>query len=299
MNNTQLQTAEDSLVVESPAPNNLVTLQPEMLITKAIDANVPVETMERLLAMRSELKAEQAREAFNHAMTDFQADIPAIQKTRTANTGKFKYNYADISDVQRAVAPRLKETGLSVTFETRQEGDTLNVVCVVRHIHGHCERTEFPVPIDRQARMNDTQKVGSALTYGRRYAMCAALGIVTAEDDNDGQYISQQQSSVPNGNAPHAHNPPTPSQRDACPAIPRGAPINADQHKRLEARIAEFGLDRERVKKWCMSVFKIEHFTELDNREYQVLDEKLEVFAKQMAKEEAIEEREAIQEESA
>ena len=33
----------------------------EMLITRAIDKNLPVETMERLLAMRRELKAELAK----------------------------------------------------------------------------------------------------------------------------------------------------------------------------------------------------------------------------------------------
>ena len=54
----------------------------EALIAKAIDKNVPVETMERLLAMRRELKAEWAKEEFDKAMSAFQSDCPIIKKRR-------------------------------------------------------------------------------------------------------------------------------------------------------------------------------------------------------------------------
>jgi len=54
----------------------------EALIAKAIDKNVHVETTERLLMMRRELKAEWAKEAFDKAMSAFQAECPIIKKNK-------------------------------------------------------------------------------------------------------------------------------------------------------------------------------------------------------------------------
>lgn len=269
-----------TLPASSTAPaGQVAVMEPETLIAKAIESNVPVESLERLLAMRAELKAEQAREAFSLALTEFQAGIPPIPKTKTAKVqgrnGSFTYHYADIAAIQRAISPRLKSCGLSVTFDTRQEGDTLNVVCIVHHSQGHSERTSFPVPIDRAARMNDTQKVGSALTYGRRYALCAALGIVTAEDDDDAQTLNQPE--------PSGYSHPTQSEggptRSAPPGRQNGAPISSAQHKRLEARISELSLDRERVKAWVHRAWSVEHLTQLNQAQYTALDGNLEGWA--------------------
>jgi len=57
--------------------------------------------------------------------------------------------------------------------------------------------------------------------------------------------------------------------------------ISKAQHQRLEARIKELGLDRERVKSWMnkASKNKFKSFLELSQNFYQVLDGKLEQFA--------------------
>jgi hypothetical protein len=273
----------------APKSGELVTLNPETLIAKAIENNVPVESLERLLAMRSELKREQAAVAFNHALANFQAEIPPIVKSKTARVqgrnGSFSYNYADIAAIQRAIAPRLKDCGLSVTFDTTQAGDVLNVACIVHHVDGHSERTEFPVPIDRQARMNDTQKVGSALTYGRRYALCAALGIVTAEDDDDGQAATNtRQAATP---APQAAPTPATSAPEPAPVI------SAAQHRRIEARINELGLDRERVKSWIKRAWGVEHLNKIPADRHNAINNRLtgwknEIYAEKVQAEQAV-----------
>ena len=56
----------------------------ESLIAKAIDKNVSVETMERLLIMRRELKAEWAQTEFDKAMAAFQSECPIIKKLRAS-----------------------------------------------------------------------------------------------------------------------------------------------------------------------------------------------------------------------
>jgi len=40
----------------------------------------------------------------------------------------------------------------------------------------------------------DAQSMGSALTYARRYGLCAALGLVSGDEDDDGNAASQVKS---------------------------------------------------------------------------------------------------------
>ena len=77
MTNNKVKTREKQETVIMSARHDA-----EMLIAKAIDKNVPVETMERLLAMRRELKAEWAKAEFDKAMSVFQSDCPIIKKRR-------------------------------------------------------------------------------------------------------------------------------------------------------------------------------------------------------------------------
>ena len=56
--------------------------QIDSLIAQAIDKNVSVETLERLLIMRKELKAEYAKEQYDKDMASFQAECPIIMKNK-------------------------------------------------------------------------------------------------------------------------------------------------------------------------------------------------------------------------
>ena len=51
--------------------------------------------------------------------------------------------------------------------------------------------------------------------------------------------------------------------------------ISKAQHKRLEARIKELGLDRDTIKAWSLKELGIAHFTDLSPDEYKVLDQYL------------------------
>ena len=55
--------------------------------------------------------------------------------------------------------------------------------------------------------------------------------------------------------------------------------ISVPQHKRLEARIKELGIDRESVKAHCKTTFDVEHFTDLSPEQYRTLDAKIEQWA--------------------
>lgn len=71
--------------------------------------------------------------------------------------------------------------------------------------------------------------------------------------------------------------------RSAPPGRRNGAPISEAQHKRLEARIADLKLDRERVKAWVRKAWGVEHLNELTGDQYNGLDKRLEAWAERLA----------------
>lgn len=188
---------EDNFGQDGESPTAIAVAQPvvpvETLIGKAIEQGISVEGLERLLAMRDRLRAEDARAAFFEAMTGFQADCPVIGKTRTARIesrtgGSYTYRYAPLEVIVAAVSPILHRYGLSYRFDTRFEDNppAQHVICTVTHVQGHSESSEFRSPVDSSARMNVMQQSAAAQTYAKRYALVNALGILTGDEDNDG-----------------------------------------------------------------------------------------------------------------
>jgi hypothetical protein len=74
--------------------------------------------------------------------------------------------------------------------------------------------------------------------------------------------------------------------RSASPVRQNEASISENQHKRLEARIAEFGLDRGRVKAWLRKAWNIHHLNEVPASKYSKLEELLEKWCERVAIEE-------------
>lgn len=168
----------------------VIPLDPEALIAKGIEHGISVEGLERLLAMRERLKAEQARSAFIHAVAQFQGACPIIAKGTGVRdkAGKERYRYASLESIVKQVGPLLRASDLTYRIDTRIEegqGTALVAICIITHRDGHSESSEFRVPIDRDAYMSEPQKFGAASTYAKRYAFMNALGILTGDQDTD------------------------------------------------------------------------------------------------------------------
>jgi hypothetical protein len=160
---------------------------PQALLLRAVEQNVSIDTLERLLALRATLRAEAAEAAFFAALAAFQGECPTIPKTKSAGQGGFSYKYAPLDQIVATVGPLLQRHGLSYTVDTVIEDTNLVAICTIHHVAGHSLASTFRVPIDKAARMNDTQKVGSASTYAKRYAFTNGLGILTGDEDTDAQ----------------------------------------------------------------------------------------------------------------
>ncbi len=125
------------------------------------------------------------------ALAAVQAKLPEVRKTETATVpmksgGKYSYTYADLADVSRAVLPLLGAHGLSFTCKpTINDGGRFVLAYSLLHAGGEREDGEYPLPTSGTA-----QEIGSAITYGRRYVLCAVTGVAPDEDD-DGSAASQ------------------------------------------------------------------------------------------------------------
>jgi ERF superfamily len=183
--------ADVSLRPDAPGPLAVPDspLPVEALLMAAVEKGASVDTLERLLNLSERVKAERARSAYVEALSAFQADCPVIPKTKQVSSGSYNYKYAPLEVIVAAVQPLLRVHGLSYRFDTAfEESPPAQVVtCTVQHLEGHSETSSFRTPVDAGARMNDMQKSASAQTYAKRYAFCNALGILTGDEDNDGQ----------------------------------------------------------------------------------------------------------------
>ena len=121
-----------------------------------------------------------------------------MQGAKRDRTNPFAKNtYATLEAVLHAVAEPMCEAGLVLTQwvgHITQDGKDKATVTVYTRLE-HAETSEYmqvslPIPLTK----HDAQGVGSAMTYGRRYTLKAALGI--PEVDDDGAAASGQDSEL-------------------------------------------------------------------------------------------------------
>lgn len=145
-------------------------------------------------------------------------------ETRTG--GSFSYSYADLADVTDAERPVLARHGLAVIqpITTNLIAGTVTIRTRILHRSGEeydAGSIEFPVG-------QTAQQTGSVITYGRRYALLAALNLAARGADDDGASA-----------APH-RAPETPPARSSGARAPRA--ISKTQHARLGAVMDEAGI---------------------------------------------------------
>jgi len=101
--------------------------------------------------------------------------------TKDSKNPFFKSSYADLHAVWGAIREPLSKNGLAVvqTTETLPEG--LCVVTLLVHSSGEWIRSETPIMSAKQ----DAQGMGSGITYARRYALAAIVGIAQMDDDGE------------------------------------------------------------------------------------------------------------------
>lgn len=91
----------------------------------------------------------------------------------------FKSDYADLTSVWNACKDELTENGLAVIQTMEHRDEKIILVTTLAHSSGQWIKSHLPVLVTKM----DSQALGSALTYSRRYALAAIVGICPVDDD--------------------------------------------------------------------------------------------------------------------
>ena len=109
------------------------------------------------------------------ALIGFHKAVDKIEKNARANYGKF----ADLANVLSTVTPALHANGLAITQTFLDD----SLVTTLHHESGETLSSSCKLIICDGRNM--TQEWGKAVTYQRRFSICAILGVVADMDTDD------------------------------------------------------------------------------------------------------------------
>lgn len=174
--------------------------------------------------------------AIAEALTKFQGEV--ANPKNTATNPAFKSKYAPLGEVLNTVRPILAKYGLSVVQSPSSDGQDITVCTLLMHTSGEFIELD---PLVLRADKATAQGAGSAITYGRRYTLSAALGI-SSEDDDDGngpkQDAKPEQPKQTKPEAPKPAPPPAPPKKQP-------KPIGAADLDRFIIRAQELEYDKD------------------------------------------------------
>lgn len=181
------------------------------------------------------------------ALAKAQAKIEAAPKDNTAKVkGKtrdgreieYSYSYSTLADVWAACRAPLSENGLAVIQTVVTKGRTVIVTTMLAHSSGQWISEELGM----DAADEKPQSVGSAITYARRYALGAIVGVVSEEDDD---------GNTANGNTHQTQRKPAVTGGQHGQAAPQAAPVasrdgDSDAFEGFKKAILGSKTDKER-----------------------------------------------------
>ena len=143
------------------------------------------------------------------ALAKAQGAFPEIERNRTvkirpkAGGQEYEFKYATLSAIIDAIRKPLSENGLAYTQIISHDAETgFYVLTTTLYCGNQFLSSKTPIIIEGQT----NQQFGSALTYMKRYALAALLGIAAEEDDDaniaDGNEIKGVVDKVPKSPKP-------------------------------------------------------------------------------------------------
>ena len=128
--------------------------------------------------------------AISTAVSAFQGEIeqPALNRENPY----FKSRYVDLSGVLKSVQKLLAKNGLAVM----QIISGNDIITLLTHKSGHWFKSVCPI-----GNYKSQQDRGSAITYTKRYALCAILGIAADTDDDGNAATDADKKRNANANA--------------------------------------------------------------------------------------------------
>ncbi len=161
----------------------------------ALDPNVDIEKMERLLAMQERIMDRNAVQAFNSALQKAQSEmVPVVRDAENKQTSS---KYAKLETISDKINPFIHGNGFSTSFGTDVSPIDAHyrITCMLSHVEGHSRNYFVDVPTDMvglkgNANKTATHGFGSTMSYGRRYLKVLMFDISITDKDDDGNAAS-------------------------------------------------------------------------------------------------------------
>lgn len=175
----------ENAVVQASEPATIM----QVIERAALNPNVDLDKMERLLNMQERILAKNAEAEFSAALATMQPELPIIAERGGIKDrgGNIQSHYALWEDIIGTITPILSRHGFALSFRTDNDATSVKVTGVLSHRAGHSERTTLALPVDTSGNKNAVQSVGSSTSYGKRYTASALLNLRTGEADDDGR----------------------------------------------------------------------------------------------------------------
>ncbi len=158
-------------------------------------------------------------EATNFLFEQFSKAQGAVEDAiadHSVNTGKYTYTYADLKTIWNCCRKALADNGLAVA-QFPEVQDKTRVLIHTRIVHASGQWMQGP-PISCLSMDAMPQAIGSSITYLKRYALAALMGIAVAEEDDDGGIGSGKDQNKPQGRSQKAAKPPPKPKPDGSQA---------------------------------------------------------------------------------
>jgi hypothetical protein len=127
------------------------------------------------------MKTSESLDKVTEAVFALQGELKAVPKTKEVKAGKYSFKYAPLDAIVEYIAPLMQKHGLM--FSQAVNADVLTT----RIFHRSGQWLESETFLNRDHA--NMQGFGGEVTYKRRYALSALLGIVS-DDDNDVPHIT-------------------------------------------------------------------------------------------------------------
>jgi hypothetical protein len=113
------------------------------------------------------------------ALSKLQGEVQNVYKDKQG----YGYKYTELSSMLELTRPLCAKHELAVTQLCGSDEHGVSVETVLLHSSGEWLSKTFTLPILTSKTMSSVQGAGSSITYARRYALAALLGIAQTDDD--------------------------------------------------------------------------------------------------------------------
>lgn len=181
------------------------------------------------------------------ALSKLQGEVTDAAKDKAA----YNYSYADLAGVLEIARPLCLKYELAVTqLCTNANEIDIGITTILMHSSGEWVESTFTMPISSAKASNAAQAAGSIITYCRRYALAAILGITQV--DNDAQDTAPVK-------APHTSSKITePDTANATSSV-----VTIDYQALLKKYCTDNKITTAQANAWC-AMYGVDKLTQLN-----------------------------------